>query len=127
MVESESLASFRLLEPSAGQVDFLLPAVERLISRSPDDLQIEDCIRAVEVNRSALQICRDRIETLLLGHAWSPDAVETLLDKWLLHEDFLSVPLDSTFSHIVGNPPYIPTLILPAARHSLTKWTPIRQ
>lgn len=107
-VESESLESFRLLEPSAGEGDFLLPAVERLISRvSPDDLAIEDCIRAVEVNRSALQICRDRVETLLLGHAWSPNVVETILEKWLLHEDFLSVPLDSTFSHIVGNPPYI--------------------
>jgi hypothetical protein len=79
-----------------------------LISRvTPDDLAIKDCICAVEVNRTALQICRDRLETLLLGHAWSPDAIETLLDKWLLHEDFLSVPLDSRFSHIVGNPPYI--------------------
>jgi len=107
-VESESLESFRLLEPSAGEGDFLLPVVERLISRvSPDDLAIVDCIRAVEVNRSALQICRDRIETLLRGNAWSLDAVAILLDKWLLHEDFLSVPLDGRFSHIVGNPPYI--------------------
>ncbi len=105
---SNSLESFRLLEPSAGEGDFLLPAIERLVSRvSPDDPAIKDCIRAVEVNRAALQICRDRIETLLLGHAWSSGAIKTLLDKWLLHEDFLSVPLDSTFSHIVGNPPYI--------------------
>ena len=107
-LESKPLESFRLLEPSAGEGDFLLPAVERLLSRaSPDDLAIEDCIRAVEVNHAALQICRDRIERLLLDHSWSRDAIETLLEKWLLHDDFLSVPLDSTFSHIVGNPPYI--------------------
>lgn len=106
--ESDALESFRLLEPSAGEGDFLLPAVERLISRvSPDDLAIEDCICAVEVSRAALQICRDRIQTLLLGHSWSPKAIGTLLDRWLWHEDFLSVPMDSTFSHIVGNPPYI--------------------
>lgn len=30
-----------------------------------------------------------------------------LLNQWLLHDDFLSIPLDSTFSHVVGNPPYI--------------------
>jgi len=107
-LESEPLESFRLLEPSAGEGDFLLPAAGRLISRvGPDDFGIEDCIRAVEVNRPALRICRARIETLLLQHAWSPNAIQTLLDKWLLHEDFLSVPLVGTFSHIVGNPPYI--------------------
>lgn len=107
-VESEPLESLRLLEPSAGEGDFLLPAVQRLISRvSPDDLAIEDCIRAVEVNHAALQICRERIERLLIDHSWSRDAIDSLLGSWLLHEDFLSVPLDSTFSHIVGNPPYI--------------------
>ncbi len=106
--ELEPLESLRLLEPSAGEGDFLLPAVKRLISRvQPDDLRIGRCIRAVEVNLKALQTCHGRIETLLLEHGWSPDAVQRLLDSWLLHDDFLSVPLESVFSHIVGNPPYI--------------------
>ncbi len=107
-VESAPLATFRLLEPSAGEGDFLLPAVNRLISRvSPDDLSIAGCILAVEVNRPALQICRDRISALLLDHAWSPRVISELLDQWLVHDDFLSIPLDGTFTHIVGNPPYI--------------------
>lgn len=104
--ELEPLESCRLLEPSAGEGDFLMPAVERLISRvQPDDLRIGSCIRAVEVNLKALQICHERIEALLLHHGWSPDAVQPLLDAWLLHDDFLSVPLESVFSHIVGTPP----------------------
>jgi type I restriction-modification system DNA methylase subunit len=116
-VESEPLESLRLLEPSAGEGDFLLPAVQRLISRvSPDDLAIEDCIRAVEVNHAALRICRERIERLLIDHAWSVEAIETLLSSWLLHDDFLSVHLDSTFSHVVGNPPYIRLENLPGNR-----------
>lgn len=107
-IDSEPLESCRLLEPSAGEGDFLLPAVERLISRvSPNDLQIKECIRAVEVNRAALQICRNRVEQLLADHHWSRAAIGTLLNEWLLHDDFLSVPLDSPFSHVVGNPPYI--------------------
>jgi len=106
--ESAPLELFRLLEPSAGEGDFLVPAVERLLSRvRPDDRRIGDCIRAVEVNLEALQICRVRIGTLLLEHGWSPDAIGTVLEKWLLHDDFLSIPMDLTFSHIVGNPPYI--------------------
>ena len=107
-VESEPLESFCLLEPSVGEGDFLLPAVERLISRvAPNDPRIQDCIRAVEVNRAALQICEDRIEALLIAKGWSRSVAMAVMKKWLLHDDFLSLPLDQTFSHIVGNPPYI--------------------
>jgi hypothetical protein len=107
-LETKHLESFRLLEPSAGEGDFLVPAVERLLSRvSPDDLAIGNCICAVEVNQAALQICRNRVETLLLRHGWSPKTIQVLLEKWVFHDDFLSIPLDSTFSHVVGNPPYI--------------------
>jgi len=106
--EATNLESCRLLEPSAGEGDFLIPAVERLISRvQPNDLTISRCIRAVEVNSEALHACQERVETLLMEHGWRADSVRSLLSEWLLHDDFLSVPLESTFSHIVGNPPYI--------------------
>ena len=44
----------RLLEPSVGEGDFLIPAVRRLLAEvKPDDLGIAPCIRAVEVNIGA--------------------------------------------------------------------------
>jgi hypothetical protein len=104
----KNLRSFRLLEPSAGEGDFLVPAVERLISQvAPDELGIRDCICAVEVNCEALQVCRERLGKLLRSCGWSNWAAEPLLEAWLHHEDFLSVPLETGFSHIVGNPPYL--------------------
>ena len=107
-LESEPLESFRLLEPSVGEGEFLLPAVERLLSRvAPNDQRIQDCIRAVEVNRAALQICRDRIEALFVSRGWSRSVAVVIAGKWLHHDDFLFLPLNLTFSHIVGNPPYI--------------------
>ncbi|MFZ4681025.1 MAG: Eco57I restriction-modification methylase domain-containing protein [Terrimicrobiaceae bacterium] len=106
--ESHPLDSFCLLEPSVGEGDFLLPAAKRLISKvSPNDLRVQNCIRAVEVNRASLQICRDRVRTLLLEAGWSADVAQRVLEKWLLHDDFLTIPLERTFTHIVGNPPYI--------------------
>ena len=105
---AEELEFLRLLEPSAGEGDFLVPAVERLIARvAPGDLAIRNCICAVEVNRAALRVCRERLAKLLHGCGWRVSAAESLLDTWLHHEDFLSVPLDADFSHIVGNPPYL--------------------
>lgn len=107
-VVSEPLEALSLLEPSVGEGDFLLPAVERLLSRvEPNDLQIIDCIRAVEVNRAALELCGARVEQLLLARSWSSKSTEILLRSWLIHDDFLATPLENRFSHIVGNPPYI--------------------
>ncbi|MEI6035760.1 MAG: Eco57I restriction-modification methylase domain-containing protein [Verrucomicrobiae bacterium] len=115
-LQSKPLASLCLLEPSVGEGDFLLPAVERLICCFiPDDPAIEDCIRAVEINEAALKICRNRIEAVLLKNGWSRNAAENVLGKWLLHDDFLTIPMDRTFSHIVGNPPYIRLENLPKA------------
>jgi len=74
---------------------------------APNDQGIQDCIRAAEVNRAALQICRDRIEALFVSRGWSRSVAVVIAGKWLHHDDFLFLPLNQTFSHIVGNPPYI--------------------
>lgn len=106
--DSTPLHDFRLLEPSCGEGDFLLPAVRRLLEQTaPNDLSICDCIRAVEVNRAALDICRQRLTAMLLEMAWNRGAATTLLEYWLVHADFLTLPLTADFSHVVGNPPYI--------------------
>jgi len=54
-----------------------------------------------------LQICRDRIEALLISNGWSRSVASGVVGMWLHHDDFLFLPLEQTFSHIVGNPPYI--------------------
>jgi hypothetical protein len=102
------LSNFRLLEPSAGEGDFLIPAVRRLLAEvEPDDLRIAPCIRAVEVNLGALSICRERLHEVLSEHGWSRLKSEQLLGGWLVHADFLTAPLPAEFTHIVGNPPYL--------------------
>ncbi|MBL9194176.1 MAG: Eco57I restriction-modification methylase domain-containing protein [Opitutaceae bacterium] len=102
------LTGSRLLEPSVGEGDFLVPAVRRLLRQSqPNDLSISGSIRAVEVSLSALAICRERMHELLGEHGWSRPTADVLLDQWLVHADFLTVPLAADFSHIVGNPPYL--------------------
>lgn len=106
--ESEPLESLRLLEPSAGEGDFLLPAARRLIARvKPDTLAIRNCLRAVEVSRNSLATCRKRVEELLAESGWTPEVVRAVADSWIVHDDFLSAPFDTRFSHVVGNPPYI--------------------
>lgn len=102
------LSECRLLEPSVGEGDFLLPAVARLLDQvQPDTEQIADCVRAVEVNLGALAVCRRRLGELFAKHGWSRRSGERVIDQWLIHADFLTVPLKADFSHVVGNPPYL--------------------
>lgn len=111
--ESE-LDRCRLLEPSAGEGDFLIPAVERLLARTrADDMGIAGCVRAVEVNLGALAVCRERLHGLLAERGWSRLKSERLLADWLVHADFLTAPLDADFTHVVGNPPYLRLESLP--------------
>lgn len=99
------LLNSRLLEPAAGEGDFLIPAVRRLLDKvEPDDLSIAPCIRAVEVNLGALATCRQRLHDLLSERGWSRLKSEQLLGDWLVHADFLTVPLLPEFTHVVGNP-----------------------
>ena len=103
-----NLAHCRLLEPSVGEGDFLIPAARRLLEQCrPNDLRIAASIRAVEVSLGALAICRTRLQELLANCGWSRSASEELLEHWLVHADFLTVPLAADFTHVVGNPPYL--------------------
>ncbi|MFA6286721.1 MAG: Eco57I restriction-modification methylase domain-containing protein [Opitutaceae bacterium] len=120
------LTKFRLLEPSAGEGDFLIPAVRRLLTQAkPDDLRISTCIRAVEVNLGALAICRERLHGILSESGWSRIKSEQLLSTWLVHADFLTLSLPAHFTHIVGNPPYLRLESLPKdlLRLYRSQWT----
>lgn len=125
-ISGPTLLAGRLLEPSAGEGDFLVPAVQRLLrSASPNDLRIADCVRAVEVNEAALLTCRQRLRQMLTDQGWTSECSERLLNAWLLHADFLTVPLDSHFTHVVGNPPYLRLENLPKDLLALyrRRWT----
>lgn len=103
----------RLLEPSFGGGDFLLPAVGRLLaawkSSGEGDIVagLRDSVRAVELHRPSFQATRHALARLLLNEGIETTQTEELLDAWLIHTDFLLAPLDGAFDFVVGNPPYV--------------------
>ncbi|MFQ3224083.1 MAG: hypothetical protein ACI8Z5_000326 [Lentimonas sp.] len=76
----ENLKDKRLLEPSCGAGDFVIPAIRRLLLESPNATaaEIENCIRAVEVNRIAFESLTARVTHELDAHGYSETAIETL-------------------------------------------------
>lgn len=107
------LLSYRLLEPSFGDGDFLLRVVDRLLAaaaRTPDGLSPESlgpAIRAVELHRSTFARTKAALVGRLLPLGLSDRDATQVVDQWLRQGDFLLLPLAETFTHVVGNPPYV--------------------
>lgn len=117
------LHQFRLLEPSFGGGDFLLPAVSRLLTayaaRFPDFSDIVEnlgsAIRAVELHRDSFVDTRDQLFNLLCARNVPATDANRLLDGWLVEGDFLLKEFPQTFTHAIGNPPYVRQELIPAA------------
>ncbi len=104
----------RILEPSFGDGDFLLPIVDRLLTSwqvsggegdALDDLG--DAIRAVEIHRETFYSTYAAVVALLRQKGVVAQTATALSDRWLLRGDFLLAPLEGQFDFVVGNPPYV--------------------
>jgi hypothetical protein len=119
--EDKPLYKNRLLEPSFGGGDFLLPIVGRLmkswrasesLKSAPDDLG--NAIRAVELHRETFRSTHAAVIALLKKEGLAARTARALADRWLTQDDFLLAPLDGLFDFVVGNPPYVRQEMIPA-------------
>lgn len=115
------LASLRLLEPSFGAGDFLLPAVERLLQSffshggTPGTAaSLKRAVCAVELHAATFAATHQLLVATLRSHEISAAIARDLADTWLLADDFLLAPIEGTFDFVVGNPPYVRQERIPA-------------
>ena len=105
----------RLLEPSFGDGDFLLPAIERVLKPWAQDprprpmklIDLRSAICGVELHHQSYQNTRVRICAALKERGFSSEETDEVLNGWLLRGDFLLELIDGQYTHVVGNPPYI--------------------
>lgn len=106
------LTNYRLLEPSFGDGDFLLPAIDRLLESAARDgaltyYALADTIRAIELHRLTFEGTRTLVAERLQQAGLSREDAARLCNAWLYQGDFLLAELEPSFSHVVGNPPYV--------------------
>ncbi|WP_375552557.1 Eco57I restriction-modification methylase domain-containing protein [Rhodophyticola porphyridii] len=110
--ETAPLTEYRLLEPSFGDGDFLLPAIDRLLAAAARDGKLAyqplaDAIRAVELHRATYEGTRALIAARLRKSGLTSDDAARLCDAWLYQGDFLLAEFEPAFTHVLGNPPYV--------------------
>lgn len=107
------LTKLRLLDPSFGNGEFLISAVERLLSAwqaqgsPPPYPTLRRAICAVELHRSSFESTYDCVVSCLSDAGISSSDAIALADDWLIFGDFLLTPLAGHFDVVVGNPPYV--------------------
>lgn len=111
----------RLLEPSMGHGDFLLPAIDRLFEsyrrhgskrRNIVD-ELGECLIAVELHRASYEHARSLVTGALREKGLTPAQSVALCGRWLRQGDFLLMPLEQEFTHVIGNPPYVRQELIP--------------
>lgn len=118
--ERRNLRSLRLLEPSFGGGDFLLPAIERLLAswkkagKKEDPVKaLSPCVRGVELHRQTFAETKLRLIELLTANNLTGEQATALADAWLINEDFLLAELPGDFDVVIGNPPYVRQELIP--------------
>lgn len=110
----------RLLEPSFGDGDFLLPAIERLITSAKRDLKGQQLIDAlahavcgVELHASTFAKTSASVLEFLRAQGLTSAQATRLAAGWLRQGDFLLQEFSRDFDVVIGNPPYVRQELIP--------------
>lgn len=110
----------RLLEPSFGRGDFLLPIVGRLLTawrktkgKRSALSDLGNAIRAVELHHATFAATHAAVVALLIQEKLAQKTAVALADRWLTQGDFLLAQIEGPFDFVIGNPPYVRQELIP--------------
>jgi adenine-specific DNA-methyltransferase len=111
-VSQADLSKAILLEPAAGDGEFLVEAAGRLIESTRrrntplTATSLSDRIVAFEIHHGVAQKARARLREVLRRTDLSPTERAAVVRRWVRNQDFL-LSGQHSFTHVVGNPPYV--------------------
>ena len=92
----------------------LLATWRNLVEAVPS-AALANSIRAVELHQTSFESTRAKLAQLLQNAGICGVDASSLLDTWLIHDDFLLVNLPLSVRFVVGNPPYVRHELIPDA------------
>ena len=109
-----NLSQARLLEPAAGNGQFIVEAARRLVASCQkhgvkiSTANLLDRITAFELYPRAVEEAQSRTKSMLRELGVHHRTADSCSSAWIANADFLlSSPSGGGFTHAVGNPPYV--------------------
>jgi Eco57I restriction-modification methylase/TaqI-like C-terminal specificity domain len=116
------LFKLRLLEPSFGAGNFLLPVIDRLLTSWKQShraaapvVMLGNAIRAIELHSTTFAATHCAVIKRLEAEGISNGVAVEIANQWLSQDDFLLLNTDGEFDFVIGNPPYVRQELIPAA------------
>ena len=109
----------KILEPAMGKGDFLIPIVKRLLSSyrkyngNKGFISLIDAIRCVERDAKTFLEAKKNLLHVLKDEGVDESTSISLVNNWLINDDFLMLSFPFKFDFIVGNPPYVRQEMIP--------------
>ena len=101
----QNLSKFRILEPSFGNGNFLLPIVERLLISYKRYCQNDEpfavlcnSLKSIEIHCETVRETKLKVMKLIKSHGMSSKAAQQLADSWVVQDDFLLTPIEGQFT-----------------------------
>ena len=109
-----NLSASRLLEPAAGNGQFIVAAARRLLSSyrrhgiPTTKRTLSESIAAFELHPQTASVARSRVIITLRECGVDQSTARACSSAWINQKDFLLAPPPTQlFTHVVGNPPYL--------------------
>ena len=120
------LSNQRLVEPAAGNGEFVVQAGKRLVAScrahgiKPTARTLRARISAFELHPRAASEAQGRVDVALQDIGVHPATASACAAAWIRNADFLvSETTASDYTHAIGNPPYIRWSKIPARLRSI--------
>ncbi|HHB1579715.1 TPA: TaqI-like C-terminal specificity domain-containing protein [Vibrio parahaemolyticus] len=104
--------SARILEPSCGQGEFVIAIAKLLVANITDNQEhysvdfIKGVVQAFDISAQNIAIAKQKTSEVL-AQVLTVDEVDSIVENWFYHSDFLLTDFSTCFTHIIGNPPYV--------------------
>lgn len=107
---ADDIDNVRILEPSCGEGKFVVAITNILINQNankPPVSYLMGKILAVDLVSSSVNIAKAKVEKILELRGYTKTDSKKIIENWFLSTDFLLAEIESNFTHVIGNPPYV--------------------
>ena len=107
---SVDINNVKILEPSCGEGYFTSAIIEKILNNRKNKVKYTDLlgrIVATDIVESSVEKAKVDARSILIEHSYTSTESDEIVNDWFKVSDYLLEHDHDSYTHIVGNPPYV--------------------